>query len=201
MPIRTHRGRAAVYRRLWGWPLRSPKHLIVAVVLFVAAASGVGLLLPEPPQGSAAREEGRGVGSTRISDGSPTESASSTSSLESSPPSISVPTESPKQAPPNPDGLATVEAWGKQWIKHAPGTTSSQWLERLKPYTTPEFITQMATINPANIAATKITGPVTATSSTATAMRVRLPTDAGVIEVRVVDTDQGWRVANYEKVA
>ncbi len=201
MPIRTHRGRAAVYRRLWGWPLRSPMHLIVAVVLVVAAASGVGLLLPESPRGGAARGQGGDADSARVSDGSPTESSPSSSALESSSPSISVPTEAPEQAPPNPEGLATVETWGKQWVKHESGTTSSQWLERLKPYTTPEFLTQMATVDPSNIAATRVTGQVTATSSTATAMRVRLPTDAGVIEVRVIDTDQGWRVANYEKVA
>ena len=36
MPIRTNRGRAAVYRRLWGWPLRSPRHLIGLVVVVLA---------------------------------------------------------------------------------------------------------------------------------------------------------------------
>ena len=35
MPIRTNRGRAAVYRRLWGWPLRSPRHLVVALIQMV----------------------------------------------------------------------------------------------------------------------------------------------------------------------
>lgn len=47
MPIRTHRGRAAVYRRLWGWPLRSPKHLVGAVVLIGVVVTAVGFLLPE----------------------------------------------------------------------------------------------------------------------------------------------------------
>ena len=43
MPIRTNRGRAAVYRRLWAWPLRSPRHLVGAIVLVIVVAIGVAI--------------------------------------------------------------------------------------------------------------------------------------------------------------
>lgn len=203
MPIRTHRGRAAVYRRLWGWPLRSPKHLIFAVVLVVAAASGVGLLLPEPPPSEAVAQARQDDGSdpSRTTTGSSEPSSEETGFASAEPPSISVPSKPPEPAPPDPAGLAVVDAWGRQWVEHPPGTTNGQWLNRLRPYTTDEFITQMTSIDPANVPANAVTGPVTAISSTETAMRVRLPTDAGIVEVRVVDSGQGWRVANYGKAA
>ncbi|MGH3988463.1 MAG: hypothetical protein ACRDTZ_14280, partial [Pseudonocardiaceae bacterium] len=47
MPIRTHRGRAAVYRTFWGWPVRSPRHLVGTALALVLIAVGVGLALPE----------------------------------------------------------------------------------------------------------------------------------------------------------
>ncbi|MDR7300819.1 hypothetical protein [Haloactinomyces albus] len=203
MPIRTHRGRAAVYRRLWGWPLRSPKHLIAAVLGLIVIASAVGLLLPEPPPGEARVREGRAPGYREdTGTGAVTGTGTRTGvDEEGSPPSISVPRKPPPSAPPDPAGVSVVGTWGKQWVKHSPETDSGEWLERLRPYTTAEFSTVLATVNPANVAATKVTGEPEATTSTATSMQVRLPTDAGALRVRVVKTPDGWRVAGYEKAA
>ena len=47
MPIRTNRGRAAVYRRLWGWPLRSPRHLAASIIIFVVVVVALGVLIPK----------------------------------------------------------------------------------------------------------------------------------------------------------
>ena len=53
MPIRTHRGRAAVYRKFWGWPVRSPAHLTGTVLAAVVIAVGVGVVLPaKQPDGT-----------------------------------------------------------------------------------------------------------------------------------------------------
>src|SRR5699024_5037019 len=46
MPIRTNRGRAAVYRRLWGAPMRSPRHLAVTVVVLAGLIVLGGFTLP-----------------------------------------------------------------------------------------------------------------------------------------------------------
>jgi len=47
LPIRTHRGRAAVYRMFWGWPVRSPKHLAATVLALVVITIGAERALPE----------------------------------------------------------------------------------------------------------------------------------------------------------
>src|SRR3569833_4694947 len=47
MPIRTNRGRAAVYRRLWGWPLRSPRHLMGTLVFLAILVTALGIVLPK----------------------------------------------------------------------------------------------------------------------------------------------------------
>ena len=47
MPIRTNRGRAAVYRRLWGWPLRSPRHLAASIIIFVVLVVTLGVIIPK----------------------------------------------------------------------------------------------------------------------------------------------------------
>ncbi len=195
MPIRTHRGRAAVYRRLWGWPLRSPKHLVLAVVVVGVVVTAVGFLFPKPPptRPQSADDRPASVGEPEV----PTSSSTSTKS----PPTFSVPQGPPPPAAPNPEGLGVVTNWGKAWVNHPPGTNSQQWVEGLRPYTTEEYITVMASIDPANVPGTAVAGPPTPLSSRASSMDVRLPTNAGDIEVLVVRTPQGWRVAEYNKVA
>jgi hypothetical protein len=189
MPIRTHRGRAAVYRRLWGWPLRSPKHLVLAIILLVAVVTGIGLLLPPPrltrnmmPNASPAYPPATSVAPAPAAD---------------SPPTISVPDTTPAVTPPSPQGLAVAVAWGHQWVNHPPGITPQQWLNGLRPMTTPEWITQMQTIDPATVP-TAITGPPQPLSSTATSMQVRLPTNETPVQLTLINTPQGWQVAEYD---
>jgi hypothetical protein len=193
MPIRTHRGRAAVYRRLWGWPLRSPKHLLGALVVVAGAATVVGLLLPEPPPAQNVAD-----GGTQTSVTLPPQ-RSAVIEDPPSPPTISVPNTPPEQVAPDPAGLRIAEKWGDAWVNHPPGTDKQQWLAGLKPYTTAEFFTVMSTVDPAN-AGNAITG-VAMVSGPATkgAMQVKLPTDIGTLLVTLNRTEDGWRVAEYGK--
>ncbi|KAA5826498.1 hypothetical protein ABT337_17310 [Saccharopolyspora hirsuta] len=189
MPIRTHRGRAAVYRRLWGWPLRSPRHLAAAVVALAAVATLIGFVLPEPPPSENLAEP---------APGQPPAHSAVVPRPTKAPPTISVPADPPPQTAPDPAGLAVVEEWGKAWVDHPVGADRAQWLAKLKPFTTDEFITEMASVDPVN-AGNVITGAATAISSTGGAMLVRLPTDIGVLQVTVTKTEAGWRVAQYDK--
>ncbi|SDQ72938.1 hypothetical protein [Actinopolyspora saharensis] len=207
MPIRTHRGRTAVYRRLWGWPLRSPKHLAGAVVLVVAVASGVGLLLASVPSatsppGSAARQTERDYESDPregLSGGETGDTSAET--REVSPPSISVPNVEPSSVQPDPAGLEVVREWFSAWTRSSEDTTREQWIERLRPYTTPEFIGVMNTVDPANVPATEVTGQLQVDESTKTSMRVRVPTDGPTVRVHVVrSSSEGWRVSGYDRV-
>lgn len=187
MPIRMHRGKAAVYRRLWGWPLRSPKHLVLAVVLFGAAATAVGFLLPNAPPPSLARPSVVPVQSSQ---------PSAVVSTTASPPTLSVPQTTPGPTPPDPQGLAVLNAWAMQWVNHPPGTTQQQWLDQLRPFTTDEWIAFMQSIDLVTVPTT-ITGSPQTVSSTATSMQVRLPTNQGDVLVSLVNTPQGWRVTEY----
>lgn len=189
MPIRTHRGRAAVYRRLWGWPLRSPKHLVLAIVLFGAAATAVGFLLPNTPLPSRAAPSALPV--------RPTGPSVVLQTTTGSPPTLSVPEGTPPPTPPDPQGLAVLRSWATQWVNHPPGTTQQQWLNRLRPSTTDEWIAYMQSIDLATVPTT-ITGPPQPVSSTATSMLVRLPTNEGDVQVALVNTPQGWQVQNYQ---
>src|SRR5689334_18788949 len=47
MPIRTNRGRAAVYRRIWGFPLRTPRHLAGTVIVVAALIIAIGVVVPQ----------------------------------------------------------------------------------------------------------------------------------------------------------
>ena len=58
----------------------------------------------------------------------------------------------------------------------------------------------MATVEPANIAATKVTGEPEAVESFTSSVKVKLPTDDGDLLITVIDTPDGWRVAFYEQV-
>lgn len=193
MPIRTHRGRAAVYRRLWGWPLRSPKHLLGALVVVAGVAMVVGFLLPTPPP---SRTLATGGEQTSVSL-PPQHSA--VVEEPPSPPTITVPNTPPEQVAPDPAGVDVVEKWGNAWVNHQPGVDKQKWLDGLKPYTTDEFFAEMSTVDPAN-AGNAVTGvPMAVGPATEWSMQVKLPTDIGTLLVTLNKTPAGWRVAQYDK--
>ncbi|GDY33131.1 hypothetical protein [Gandjariella thermophila] len=192
MPIRTNRGRAAVYRRLWGWPLRSPKHLVTALVAVAVLAVVVSVALNKagvhrvPPPGPAGAQRFAGAPS----------SATTTSPL---PTRLESPLAAPTSAPPDPAALAVAEAWGKAWANHPAGMTTQQWLAQLAPYTTDEYLPVMASVDPANIPAHRVTGRATAVNSFTSSVQANLPTDGGTLSITVIMTPQGWRVSGYTK--
>jgi hypothetical protein len=105
----------------------------------------------------------------------------------------------PAPAAPAPEALAIAKRWTTAWVNHPAGITSQQWLAGLKPFTTDEYLAVMATVDPANVTATAVTGPPVAVSATASSVEANVPTDAGDIAVRVIATQQGWRVSFYTK--
>jgi hypothetical protein len=206
MPIRTNRGRAAVYRRLWGWPLRSPRHLVstlvglfvVAIAIAIVAAhastsakptagggpsSGV-VITSEAPTPLTTAPAGAGLGSTGAT-------------ISPSVTRLASPPETPVSAPPPPAALQVIDAWGRAWVNHPVGMTNAQWLAQLKPYTTSEFLPQMSSVDVANIDATEITGAPKATKSYVGSVEALLPTNAGKLDIVAISTPQGWQVSSY----
>lgn len=204
MPIRTNRGRAAVYRKLWGWPLRSPLHL-VATVLAVALVAAVSVLVSQY-----ARDTGPGQSGHDASAGSGdaavlSTSASATTNRVRPPTALPKrgpgPTATPTSADPDPDALHVAAQWGKAWVHHPEGTTSKQWLAGMKPYTTPEFLPVMSSVDPANIPASTVTGEPEPQHSYTSSLEVLLPTDGPKLDITLIKTGSGWRVARYTKAS
>jgi hypothetical protein len=198
MPIRTNRGRAAVYRRLWGWPLRSPRHLVVALIAVVVVAIAIGVI--------AARTHGTarpGVGGGATLGTSVTTTiniATATAGFTTSPAPItrlSGPPVPPSSVAPNPAALDVIQTWGKAWVNHPVGMTTQAWLAQLAPYTTQEFLPVMNSVDVTNINATQVTGAPQVTKSFPDSVEALLPTNGGRLDITAINTPTGWLVSAY----
>ncbi|WP_214404032.1 hypothetical protein [Pseudonocardia lacus] len=195
MPIRSPRGRSAAYRVIWQWPLRSPGRLAFVVVVVLAVAVGVtvglGLLRgPEPAAAPFGPTTARpSAGATTPSSGTPRSTPGGTSAASPLPLS-----EAPTEA------LDAAERWAKAWVRPAEDTTARQWLDRLRPLTTEEYIGVLSGVDPENVPATRVTGEPEAVRVADRNVQVEVETDAVTLRILVVDTEAGWRVAGYDRV-
>lgn len=192
MPIRTNRGRAAVYRKLWGWPLRSPVHLLTTALVVALIAVGVAFALPEG-QGSTGAEAPRGAAApTRTTDAATTTPSTATTRL-------TAPQETPTSAPPAPEALRVAENWASAWVNTPAGVTTETWVKGLAPYTTDEYLPVMNSVDPRNVPASRVTGEPRAKASYTSSVQVLVPTDGGELELSLIRTPIGWRVAGYNQ--
>lgn len=198
MPIRTNRGRTAVYRRLWGWPLRSPRHLITTIialiVLAVAAAIAVNNGIHRtagnavPPGGSSA------VGTPSAGTSTAPAAPATTSPLQTR---LSTPPETPRQVAPSSAGLSVIQSWARAWVNHPVGMTNQQWLAQLQPYTSPELLPQMSSIDLTNIQATQVTGLPVVVHSYPNSVEATLATNGGTLDITAINTGTTWQVSAY----
>ncbi|GAB3587540.1 hypothetical protein GCM10027445_67790 [Amycolatopsis endophytica] len=198
MPIRTNRGRAAVYRRIWGFPLRSPAHLVGTAVAVIALIVAIGVVVPQL-LGNPNRS---GPEPVRIQDPGSSGAASPTSTT-SAPMStrLTAPLVQPTSAAPDPAALTVAKQWATAWATHPDGMTNAQWLDGLRPLTTEEYLPEMSTVDPANIPATKVTGEPTVTKSYTSSLEVLVPTDGPKLSITVARTSSGWLVTGYDQAS
>ncbi|AIJ21161.1 hypothetical protein [Amycolatopsis methanolica] len=198
MPIRTNRGRAAVYRRIWGFPLRSPAHLVGTAVAVIALIVAIGIVVPQL-LGNPNRS---GPEPVRIQDpgasSSPTSAGSSPAPMSTR---LTAPLLQPTSAVPDPAALQTAKQWATAWATHPAGMTTAQWLEGLRPLTTEEYLPEMSTVDPANIPATRVTGEPTVTKSYTSSVEVLVPTDGPKLSITVAKTPSGWLVTGYDQAS
>ncbi|GAA4843358.1 hypothetical protein GCM10023201_37650 [Actinomycetospora corticicola] len=191
MPIRTRRGRSGAYRALWEWPLHSPARLVL--VLAVAALVVVGLTalsgwLAPRPAGS-----GTALGPV------PEAPTVTVAPPVATPPPELTPTTLPLSAAPQ-SALGVAQRWATAWADHPAGTTAAQWSDRLRPYTTDEYLPTLADVDPANVPGTRVTGLPRAVEVRPDSVRVQVPTDAVTLQLLLVQTAPGdWRVAGYDR--
>ncbi len=201
MPIRTNRGRAAVYRRLWGWPLRSPGHLFVAAIVVVVLAVVIAIVTAHATSARRAAAAPSGDPDAITTPVLPSSLGSPSSGLPATTTPtqtrLTTPPETPTSAPPAPAALSVITAWGRAWVNHPVGMTNAQWLAQLKPYTTDEFLPQMSSVDVANIDATQVTGAPQATKSFTSSLEALLPTNAGTLDITAIATPTGWLVTSY----
>lgn len=200
MPIRTNRGRAAVYRRLWGAPMRSPKHLAAALAVVTVLLVLGGILLPKLLGDSG----GNGAVSSAAERMSESDTPAGYSngidaSRRSRLPQSRTPMSAPKSVEPDEQALRVVSKWAEAWVDHSSESTKKEWLAELEPYTTDEFLPQMKSIRLSNVPSSEVTGEPEPVSSHAKSVVAKVPTDGPELRVTVVDTDEGWRVTRYEQ--
>lgn len=195
MPIRAPHGRSAAYRAIWQWPLRSPRRLVVTGVVLLALVGGIsyGIGVAQGPR--ATPKVGAAPTSTTTAAGYASGAPQPTvlppvSELE--------PTTLPLSAAPR-EALQVVTRWAAAWVRPPTGTTAARWLEGLEPYTTDEYLGVLSGVDPANVPATRLTGPVRAVRVAPRSVQARVPTDALTLIVTAVSTDAGWRVSGYDR--
>ncbi|MGH3905435.1 MAG: hypothetical protein ACRDTE_14790 [Pseudonocardiaceae bacterium] len=192
MPIRTHRGRAAVYRTFWGWPVRSPKHLAGVGLVFAAIVVGFALVLGD---GGADRTTAAPSSSARAN---PFDPASRAALPGAGRPEPSATPSSSGEAPP--EALAVADVWVRAFLTAPDGISSARWVEQMRPYTTEEILPVLQSVDPANVPEAQVIGKPRTVSSGAGKAEVDVPTTAVVVRLLLVPTPAGWRVAGFEQV-
>ncbi len=192
MPIRTHRGRAAVYRTFWGWPVRSPRHLVGTVLALVVIAVGVGLALPESEAGPVRPAPSS---TPRINPLPPDSHMAAVPG-----PALGGQPQLPSPSVPAPTAaLTAARSWVQAFLTVPQGISSARWIEQLRPYTTDELLPELRSVDPANVPTAQITGEPRTVSSSASSAEVDVPTTEVVVRLLLVSTPTGWRVAGYQR--
>ena len=203
MPIRTNRGRAAVYRRLWGWPLRSPNHLVVAIVVFAVAVFAISVIVPNAVSGSKGAKQGTTTGTGVSPSSGPGQvgvlpPASTSTPLPTKAPS---PVATPSSAPPAADAVLVADLWADAFITHPAGITNEKWVEKLEPYTTDELLPRLKSVEP-SLAPSELKSPLKVTASHAESVSFEADLESGKLVMTVVKrpAPEGWRVHEYTRV-
>lgn len=193
MPIRTHRGRAAVYRTFWGWPLRSPRHLAGTVLALAAIAVGLGMALPDNV--SKRPVVAAPASAPRVNSLAPPSGVA----VPGAPPRPQSRPPSRPSAPAPLEALSVAKSWVRAFLTVPNGIDSARWVEQLRPYTTDELLPELRSIDPANVPAARIAGEPRTISSGASSAEVDVPTTGVVMRLLLVSTPAGWRVAGYQR--
>ncbi|MFG3701550.1 hypothetical protein ACGF5C_27110 [Micromonospora sp. NPDC047620] len=85
--------------------------------------------------------------------------------------------------------LRFVRAWAR------PDLPAGSWLAGVRPYAVPAYADLLATVEPANVPATRVTGVERVVTATAQRVDVDVSTDAGVLRVVCVRSGARWLVA------
>ncbi|KOV76963.1 hypothetical protein ADL03_42250 [Nocardia sp. NRRL S-836] len=177
--------------------MRSPRHLGASIVIFVLLVVALGVIIPKLLDRGPADPSAAGQTSASVQ---PTQVGQLPVSATSLPTKLPPPSNSAQAAPPQADAQLVAELWAENWIKPPPNNDVEKWLANLRPYTTEEFLAQMATIDPKNVP-DKITEKVAPVRSTVSSADFRVGTDSGKVVITLIKLSPSneWRVNSYTK--
>ncbi len=193
MPIRSQHGRAAAYRALWQWPLRSVRRLVITVLALLVLAGGVSYTIASLGIGSRAGGTGRcrrwpvGCGSRgavghRAAAGAGAANRRRCRCRRRPRPRWTWPGAGPGPGSGRRPGSATSSGW-PGCATPRPRSTSGCW---------PRW-TRRTSRRPGWC------GNPKAVRVSPRSVQVQVQTDGPTLLVLVVDTDAGWRVAGYDR--
>lgn len=102
----------------------------------------------------------------------------------------------PAPAPPVGQPAAVAEAFAAAWVRALP---ADQWWTALAPLCETEFAALLASVDPANLPASRVTGPpVLASPSTSGPAVYTIPTDGGTLTITVAAIGGKWLVTSND---
>ena len=194
MPIRSPHGRAASYRALWQWPLRSPRRLAFSVLVLLALVGGISYTIGAVTGVGAGGDRPAGTADGRSGQASAPPTATALPPV----PALEPQTLSLAQTPPA--ALDVARRFARAWVRPPAGTGSGQWLDGLRGTTTDEYLGVLAAVDPSNVPAGRVIGNPKPVRVSAHSVQVQVQTDGPTLLVLVVDTEAGWRVAGYDRM-
>ncbi|MFY1623781.1 hypothetical protein ACN268_11315 [Micromonospora sp. WMMD735] len=93
----------------------------------------------------------------------------------------------------DPDAVAAAVGFVARWAR--PQLNASDWLAALRPRAVPAYAALLATVDPANVPATKVTGRGQVVAATPTHAAVDVPTDNEVLRVVCIRDGRQWLIA------
>ncbi|MFH8993131.1 hypothetical protein [Streptomyces sp. NPDC017940] len=171
-------------RDLLRWPLHSLRRLLLTLAVIAAAVVGLALLVNSPK-----------------GEGDPTATSEARPPAASSAPA---PRPSPSSTPSLPTArdydraIETARAFVTAWASHPTGWRT--WYAGAARHTTDRLAAKLASVDPGNVAATKVSGRLRLTDTGASGRtEVAVPTDEGTVSVTLLEDGAGrWRVDDVQ---
>ena len=171
------------------WPLWSWRNLTITAVLTLALLAVVGRATdgqasPRPAAAPATTSTSASTqGTIPASSSPPTPRPTTTAASTSAPPTSGAVT---KQS-----ATAVAGAFVRAWSSD--GASRDAWHAAMEPWASPELLRALASTDPAQVPADRVTGDARLTSSAKTSATVLVPTDGGDVLVTLTASGGGWK--------
>jgi hypothetical protein len=190
-PIRSNRGRSAVARSIWAWPLHNRTRAVITIILVIGVLLVIGRIT------SMWREDQDQAGPVVTPPSvtaNPNQNTPSTNTASTDPiPAPSGPI--PAMGPPAPqEALRAAAGFMRNWVHHPQGMTSTQWAENLGPYAMPELVGQLYSTEPGNVPATQLVGDPQVTRVTDAVVELNWRTDGPTVRLTLIHPHGPWLV-------